>query len=58
MEPLIDFLTRYSPAIGMMVQYEVTPTALIWGSLKALLEVSSKVSMLVVETLTRCVSYR
>ena len=44
MEPLIDFLTRYSPAIDMMVQYQVTPTALIWGTLKALLEVSELVS--------------
>lgn len=40
LEPLIDFFIRYSPAIDMMVQYEVAPSALIWGVLKALLEVS------------------
>lgn len=39
MEPLIDFLIRYSPAVDMMVQYEVAPSALIWGVLKVLLEV-------------------
>ena len=38
-EPLVDFLVMYSPAVDMLVQYDVSPSAIVWGSLKALLQV-------------------
>lgn len=38
-EPLIGFLVMYSPAVDMLVQYDVSPSAIVWGSLKALLQV-------------------
>ena len=40
LEPLLDFLIMYSPAVDMIVQYDPSPSALIWGALKALLKVS------------------
>lgn len=41
LEPLVKFLVMYSPAVDMMVQFDVHPSALIWGSLKAILNVRS-----------------
>lgn len=39
LEPLVKFLVMYSPAVDIMVQFDVQPSALIWGSLKAILNV-------------------
>jgi len=33
-EPLVEFVARYANAIDTMVQYDVSPSALIWGTLK------------------------
>ena len=41
LEPLIDFLMMYSPALDIIVQYDANPSAIVWGSLKALLKASS-----------------
>lgn len=38
--PLIDFLMMYSPALDIIVQYDVNPSAIVWGSLKSLLQAS------------------
>ena len=38
--PLIDFLMMYSPALDIIVQYDVNPSAIVWGSLKSLLKAS------------------
>ncbi|QSZ32069.1 hypothetical protein DSL72_001638 [Monilinia vaccinii-corymbosi] len=38
-EPIIDFLTRFSPAVDMMVQGTST-ASLVWGSLRAVLMVA------------------
>ncbi|PQE22709.1 ankyrin repeat-containing domain protein [Rutstroemia sp. NJR-2017a BVV2] len=35
--PLVDFLTLYNPAVDIAVQSDPAPSALVWGSLKALL---------------------
>ncbi|PQE29931.1 ankyrin repeat-containing domain protein [Rutstroemia sp. NJR-2017a WRK4] len=35
--PLVDFLTLYNPAVDIAVQSNPAPSALVWGSLKALL---------------------
>lgn len=40
LEPLVRFLVTYSPAVDILVQFDVQPSALIWGSLKAILKVS------------------
>lgn len=40
LEPLLDFLVMYSPAVDMIVQYDVSPSAVVWGSLKTLIKVS------------------
>ena len=40
LEPLLDFLMMYSPALDIIVQYDASPSAVIWGSLKALLKAS------------------
>lgn len=40
-EPLVEFVARYANAIDTMVQYDVSPSALIWGTLKMVLEVSA-----------------
>ena len=40
LEPLIDFLVMYSPAVDMLVQYDVSPSAVVWGSLRTLIKVS------------------
>lgn len=39
LEPLVKFLVMYSPAVDIMVQFDVQPSVLIWGSLKAILNV-------------------
>ncbi|KAL9637039.1 MAG: hypothetical protein Q9204_002023 [Flavoplaca sp. TL-2023a] len=39
LEPLINFVMMYSPAVDMMVQFDAHPSALIWGSLKAILNI-------------------
>lgn len=39
-ELLVQFLTRYTSVIDTMVQYDISPSALIWGVLKFILEVS------------------
>lgn len=41
LEPLVKFLVMYSTAVDMMVQVDVHPSALVWGSLKAVLNVGS-----------------
>lgn len=38
-EPLLDFLVMYSPAVDIIVQYDVTPSAVVWGSMKTLIKV-------------------
>ena len=40
LEPLIDFLMMYSPALDIIVQFDANPSAIIWGSIKALLKAS------------------
>ena len=40
LEPLIEFLIMYSPAVDMLVQYDVSPSAVVWGSLKTLIKAS------------------
>ena len=42
LEPLIDFLMMYSPALDIIVQFDANPSAIIWGSLKALLKASMR----------------
>lgn len=39
-ELLVQFLSRYTSAIDTIVQYDTSPSALIWGILKFILEVS------------------
>ena len=39
-EPLVEFLMLYSPAVDMIVQYDVSPSAMVWGSLKAVIQAS------------------
>lgn len=39
LEPLVKFLAMYAPAVDMLVQFDVQPSALIWGSLRAILNV-------------------
>lgn len=43
LEPLLDFLIMYSPAVDMIVQYDVSPSAVVWGSLKTLIKASHPV---------------
>ena len=38
LEPLVEFLIMYSPAVDTIVQYDVTPSAVVWGSLKTLIK--------------------
>ena len=38
LEPLVDFLVMYSPAVDTIVQYDVNPSAVVWGSLKTLIK--------------------
>ena len=40
LEPVIDFLIMYSPAVDMFVQFDVAPSAIVWGSLKSLIKAS------------------
>ena len=40
LEPLLDFLMMYSPVLDIIVQCDANPSALVWGSLKALLKAS------------------
>lgn len=42
LEPVVDFLTMYSPAVDMLVQFDVNPSAVVWGSIKTLIKVSSR----------------
>ena len=39
LEPLIKFLVMYAPAVDILVQFDSQPSALVWGSLKAVLNV-------------------
>lgn len=41
MEPLIDFLLMYSPAVDILVQFDVNPSAVVWGAVRSLLKVGS-----------------
>lgn len=41
MEPLVDFLLMYSPAVDILVQFDVSPSAVIWGAVRSLLKVRS-----------------
>ena len=41
LQPLIDFLMMYTPALDIMVQFDPNPSAIVWGSLKALLQAST-----------------
>lgn len=41
LEPLIDFLIVYAPTVDMLVQYDVNPSAVVWGSLKTLIKASN-----------------
>lgn len=43
LEPLVDFLIMYSPAVDIIVQYDVSPSAVVWGSLKVLLKAGRSV---------------
>jgi hypothetical protein len=38
-DPLITFLSRYGPVIDTLVQFDTSPSALVWGAVKVLLEV-------------------
>ena len=38
LEPLIDFLIMYSPAVDILVQFDANPSAVVWGSLKAIIK--------------------
>ena len=38
LEPLIDFLIMYSPAVDILVQFDVNPSAVVWGSLKVIIK--------------------
>ena len=40
LEPLVEFLIMYSPAVDMIVQYDVNPSALVWGSLKTIIKIA------------------
>ena len=44
LEPLIDFLLMYSPAVDIIVQFDANPSAVIWGSLKAIIKASLNAS--------------
>ena len=39
LQPLIDFLMIYTPALDIMVQFDPNPSVIVWGALKALLQV-------------------
>ena len=39
LEPLVQFLSRYATAVDTLVQYDVNPSAIVWGTLKTLLVV-------------------
>ena len=39
LDPLAQFLSRYASVVDTIVQYDVNPSAIVWGSLKALLVV-------------------
>ena len=42
LEPLVHFLSRYAKAVDILVQYNANPSALIWGSLRVVIVVSSR----------------
>lgn len=39
LDPLVQFLSKYASAVDTIGQYDVNPSAIVWGSLKALLVV-------------------
>ncbi|KAH8758170.1 hypothetical protein F5882DRAFT_453880 [Hyaloscypha sp. PMI_1271] len=41
-EPVIDFLSRFTPVVDTFAQYGSSSAALIWGSLKAVLVIAQK----------------
>lgn len=43
LEPLLDFLMMYSPALDVIAQYDANPSALVWGCLRALLQVGARI---------------
>ena len=45
LDPLVLFLSRYASVVDTMVQYDVNPSTIVWGSLKALLVVRWHLSL-------------
>lgn len=43
LEPVVDFFVKFGPAIDSAVQYGSTPSTLLWGALKAVINVSDQV---------------
>lgn len=39
LEPVIQFVSRYASAVDTIVQYDVSPSAIIWGTMKVVLMV-------------------
>lgn len=45
LQPIIDFLMMYSPALDLMVQFDPNPSVLVWGSVKFILQARAPNSM-------------